>query len=308
MLDRSNPYYRQVELVMRVLPLVAREGCFALKGGTAINMFIRDLPRLSVDIDLTYLPIDNRDVALPAIQNALRRIAENIERVIHGAKVNAVIGEGGCYQKFQISAGGAQIKIEASPVLRGSVLPVTTMPVSDPVAYQFGYVDTQVFAHNELYAGKMVAALDRQHPRDLFDVKILLDNEGLTSELMDLFVIYLLVSSRPIAELLAPNLIPLQPVFDQQFSGMSVQIVTVAELEEARKQMLKRITAQLTDEHKAFLVSFKEGEPEWERLVYPQAQELPAVRWKLQNVRKLKAKQKADALTKLRAVLFGKSD
>jgi hypothetical protein len=56
-LSADNPFYRQVVLLIELLPLVARERCFALKGGTAINLFVRDLPRLSVDIDLTYLPI-----------------------------------------------------------------------------------------------------------------------------------------------------------------------------------------------------------------------------------------------------------
>ena len=52
-MDRRNPFYRQASLVVRVLPHVARREEFALKGGTAINLFLRDLPRLSVDIDLT---------------------------------------------------------------------------------------------------------------------------------------------------------------------------------------------------------------------------------------------------------------
>lgn len=305
MLDRGNPYYRQVELVMRVLPLVGREASFALKGGTAINLFVRDLPRLSVDIDLVYLPLDTREIALPAIEEGLQRIAETIERVIQGSKVNRVIGEDGYHQKLLVSVDGAQIKIEVSPVMRGSVLASIEMPVSAPVAEQFGYVEFQVMAREELYAGKLVAALDRQHPRDLFDVKILLDNEGIAPELVDLFVVYLVSSSRPISELLAPNIIPLQTVFEQQFGGMPLQTVTVAELEEARRQMLESIAVGLTDEHKAFLVSFKEGEPEWDRLIYPQAEELPAVRWKLQNVRKLKGKQKAEACAKLQSVLFG---
>jgi hypothetical protein len=56
----SDTYRRQVELLIRTLPHIADESCFALKGGTAINLFIRDMPRLSVDIDLTYLPIARR--------------------------------------------------------------------------------------------------------------------------------------------------------------------------------------------------------------------------------------------------------
>jgi predicted nucleotidyltransferase component of viral defense system len=54
---KDSPYYKQVELMLKIIPLVAAERCFALKGGTAINLFVRDMPRFSVDIDLTYLAI-----------------------------------------------------------------------------------------------------------------------------------------------------------------------------------------------------------------------------------------------------------
>lgn len=303
MLDRSNPYYRQVELVMRVLPLVAREPRFALKGGTAINLFVRDLPRLSVDIDLAYLPLDNRDAALHAIEEGLKGIADDIERVLADASVNATPGEGGCIQRLQVSAAGASIKVEVSPVLRGSVLEPREVPVMDSVADQFGYVETNVLELEELYAGKLVAALDRQHPRDLFDVMMLLDDEGISPELMDLFVVYLISSNRPIAELLAPNPQPLQPVFDQQFQGMSIQAVTVEQLEQTRKAMIDAIRHQLTDDHKDFLLSFKSGEPEWRLLKHDHAQELPAVRWKLQNVRRLGGAQRETALKRLEKVL-----
>lgn len=303
MLDRSNPYYRQVELVMRVLPLVVREPGFALKGGTAINLFVRDLPRLSVDIDLTYLPLDNRDAALMAIESGLNGIADNIERVLADASVNATPGEGDCIQHLQVFSGGVSIKIEVSPVLRGSVLEPKEVPVMDSIANQFGYFETNVLALEELYAGKLVASLDRQHPRDLFDVMLLLENEGISPELMDLFVVYLISSNRPIAELLAPNPQPLQPVFDQQFQGMSLQTVTVEQLEKTRNAMIEAIRHQITDDHKDFLLSFKTGEPDWRLLKHDHAQELPAVRWKLQNVRRLGSAQREAALKTLENVL-----
>ncbi len=303
MLDRSNPYYRQVELVMRVLPLMAREPRFALKGGTAINLFVRDLPRLSVDIDLAYLALDNRDAALPAIEEGLKGIAGVVERVLADTSVNAIPGEGGCMQRLQVSAAGISIKVEVSPVLRGSVLEPREMPVTDSVADQFGYVETNVLKLEELYAGKLVAALDRQHPRDLFDVMMLLDHEGISPELMDLFVVYLISSNRPIAELLAPNPQPLQPVFDQQFRGMSLQAVTVEQLETTRNAMIDAIRHQLTDEHKEFLLSFKSGEPDWGLLRHGHAQELPAVRWKIQNVQRLGGAQREVALKTLESVL-----
>lgn len=303
MLDRSNPYYRQVELIMQLLPLIAREQMFALKGGTAINLFVRDLPRLSVDIDLTYLPLDDRHSALATIEESLRGIADDIERIIPRASINAVPGVDKHCQKLQVSVSGVTIKIEVSPVLRGAVTKPEARSVSNAIASQFGYVETQLLGRDELYAGKLVAALDRQHPRDLFDVKILLEQEGFSSDLLDLLVIYLISSNRPISELLAPNLLPLQSVFEQQFQGMSQQTVSVADLEQARCQMLENIHARLTENHKAFLLSFKEGQPEWQRLKHPQAADLPAVKWKLQNILSLSSTQREKATRKLEKVL-----
>jgi hypothetical protein len=71
-------YKKQVSLLLNVLPEVAKEKDFALHGGTAINLFVRDMPRLSVDIDLTYLPVDERTTSLTTIAEALRRIQMNL--------------------------------------------------------------------------------------------------------------------------------------------------------------------------------------------------------------------------------------
>ena len=303
MLDRSNPYFHQVALVVRVLPLVAPEPCFALKGGTAINLFICDFPRLSVDIDLTYLPLDDRDDALGAIEDGLGRIADNIRRVIQGAKVTAAAGEAGRVQRLQIAAGGVSIKVEVSPVLRGSMMPAVQMAISDSVADQFGYVETQVLAADELYAGKLVAALDRQHPRDLFDVMQLLAGGGITPALMECFLVYLVSSNRPMAELLDPNPLPLQPVFDQQFKGMTLREVTVEELNQARARMTQEIGQQLTGDQRAFLLSFKSGDPQWDLLEHAIASDLPAVQWKLRNIRNMSPTRRAQALSRLEEVL-----
>jgi len=71
LLTPDNPYYQQVVLLLDVLPIVGQETCFALKGGTAINLFVRNLPRLSVDIDLTYLPVQDRTTSLREVGSAL---------------------------------------------------------------------------------------------------------------------------------------------------------------------------------------------------------------------------------------------
>jgi hypothetical protein len=115
----NEAYRAQVALLMRIIPLVAEEEVFALKGGTAINLFVRDLPRLSVDIDLTYLPIANRATSLAGIDAAMKRVAARIGRVIGGAAITRVMTED-CVTKLLVRAGGAQVKIELSPVMRGT--------------------------------------------------------------------------------------------------------------------------------------------------------------------------------------------
>jgi predicted nucleotidyltransferase component of viral defense system len=177
-------YRRQAALLIRVLPFVAEESCFALKGGTAINLFVRNMPRLSVDIDLTYLPVADRKTSLAEIDAAMKRIAERIQKGIPGARVtSSVLKEAGIVSKHFVELDGVQIKIEVTPVLRGCVYDPETRSVSETVEMAFGFADIQVVSFADLYAGKLVAALDRQHPRDLFDVRDLLANEGISDEL-----------------------------------------------------------------------------------------------------------------------------
>ncbi|WP_039856925.1 nucleotidyl transferase AbiEii/AbiGii toxin family protein, partial [Novosphingobium pentaromativorans] len=108
-----DTYRQQVALLIRVLPFVAEERVFALKGGTAINLFVRDLPRLSVDIDLTYLPVEDRAASLAAIDAAMLRIAKRIEKGIRGARVHASRSAGeNIVTKLIVRADEVQIKIE----------------------------------------------------------------------------------------------------------------------------------------------------------------------------------------------------
>ena len=139
MLDRKTPYYHQVTLLVAVLPLVAEESCFALKGGTAINLFVRDMPRLSVDIDLTYLPLEDRTIALPAITTALRNMAQRISKVLPNTTVEALKDTQGNSLKLIITRQGVKIKIEVSPVMRGSLLTPVTMDINSQVENQFSY-------------------------------------------------------------------------------------------------------------------------------------------------------------------------
>jgi predicted nucleotidyltransferase component of viral defense system len=281
----SEQYRRQAALLIRVLPFVAEETCFALKGGTAINLFVRNMPRLSVDIDLTYLPVADRKTSLAEIDAAMKRIAERIQKGLPGAGVtSSKLKEGGIISKHFVELDGVRIKIEVTPVLRGCVYEPETRSVAEAVEAAFGFAEIQVVSFADLYAGKLVAALDRQHPRDLFDVRDLLANEGISDELRKAFVVYILSHNRPMAEVLAPMLQDITQEFARGFEGMTEIPVTLVELVKARENLIAELVGKMPPEHRKFLASFKRGKPEWELLGIPHIEKLPAVQWKVQNL------------------------
>lgn len=305
MFDRDNPYFNQVALLVALLPLVKEENCFALKGGTAINLFMHDLPRLSVDIDLTYLPVEDRVTSLANITQAMMRIAERVKRVMRDASVKEQKDRDKNILKLLVSRQGVQVKIEVSPVLRGSVHESVMKDVAGVIEEQFSFTQMQLLHRHELYAGKLCAALDRQHPRDLFDVKVLLDNEGITDELMEVFLVYLISGNRPISEILAPQPTPLERIYNEQFVGMALLEITLSELEDTRERFIREIHGKLAENHKRFLLSFKAVEPDWQLLKHKHAETLPGVRWKLQNIKKMPKQKHKAALVKLEKVLYG---
>lgn len=215
---------------MRLLPHVAKEKMFALKGGTAINLFYRDLPRLSVDIDLTYLPIKDRGESLAGINEAMDRIAAVNDGGIIGASAQRIQGGGGGATRILARLGGAEIKVETSPVMRGVVHDPEMRPLSDAVEDEFGYAEMLVVSFEGLFGGKLHAAVDRQHPRDLYDIKLLYENEGLTEDLFRIFLIYIACSSRPAHQLLDPNFIDLDQPYTKDFEGITKARVNLDDL------------------------------------------------------------------------------
>ena len=201
---KDSIYYRQVQLLVRILPLLDSEKCFALKGGTAINLFYRSMPRLSVDIDLLYLPSHGRTEALINIRAALTRLSVLIRKTITGIQIQNTHEQSDALRLI-LQLGDVRIKVELSPVIRGTVFPPEKMEVNALVEKEFGYAEIQVASLPDLYAGKICAALDRQHPRDLFDVKYLLENEGFTEDLRKTFLVFLISHQRPMSELLSPH-------------------------------------------------------------------------------------------------------
>lgn len=298
-------YEQQVRLLLEVLPYTAEEEVFALKGGTAINLFVRDMPRLSVDIDLTYLPVHERNESLEEIGAAMNRIASHIESGLKNVRVERLQQRGDSQTtKLLVNRRGVKIKIEASPVTRGCVRTPSVREVSDSVQDRFGFAECSVVHLDDLYAGKLCAALDRQHPRDFFDVKCLMEAEGISDDLLDVFIVYLISSNQPIAKLLAPNMVDLTDVYQRQFAGMTREPVSLDELETTRIALLKEIHSRLTEANKEFLIGFKMGAPDWNLLSIEGVEELPSVRWKMINLDRMKADAREEAVAKLRKVLF----
>ena len=302
-MDTASPYYGQVRLLTRVLPLVAVEKSFALKGGTAINLFVRDLPRLSVDIDLVYLPMDDRDTALKNVAEALSRIADAVIAAMPGTEVIRAFEQQADALRLFVSQNDDRIKIELSPVLRGSVFPEELREVSPAVEEQFGYVEMQLLSIPDLYAGKICAALDRQHPRDLFDVKLLFENEGLTEDLVRTFLVYLISHNRTMAELLQPTRKDIAGIYEGEFLRMSQIEVSLDELLSVRERLIGDLNRSLTEDQRKFLLSFKAGRPDWKLLGLEGVDKLPAVRWKLHNLERMPHDRHRAAYENLESVL-----
>lgn len=302
-MDRRSPFYRQAALVVRVLPHVARRDEFALKGGTAINLFLRDLPRLSIDIDPTYLPRTPREEALPAIREGLDAIATDLKAAVPGIGVQATDPSVTDASRLTLALDGCRIKIEVSPVARGTVWPTETRAVVAAVEESLGYTENRLVSFNDLYAGKMCAALDRQHPRDLFDIVPLLENEGIDRDLLKTFLVYLIGHNRPMAELLAPRRRDIAGLYGGEFREMTREPVPLRTLLDARERLVADIRAAMTEEDRAFLLSVKGRQPDWSLIDLPDIADLPAVRWKLANLGRMNETRHAAAFDGLRRVL-----
>lgn len=277
-------YQKQVQLLLDVLPEVAKETCFAMHGGTAINLFYRDMPRLSVDIDLTYVPLADRATTLQGINQALERVQQNI-RAIRGS---IQIQHRADVCKLQVSEHDVLIKIEVNMVGRGLIASQIKMPLCDLAQEQFdAFCAIPIVPVAQLYGGKICAALDRQHLRDLFDVKLLLEEEGFTDEIKRGLIYGLLSSTRPVHEMLDPHLLDQRSAYENQFVGMSDTPFSYEDYESTRDTLIRIIRERMTDADKAFLLSFNRLEPDW--TIYD-FQDYPSVQWKLLNLAKFKEK------------------
>lgn len=299
----NESYRKQVALLIRVIPIIAEETCFALKGGTAINLFIRDMPRLSVDIDLTYLPVQPYKESLAAIDAAMGRIAAQAKAKI--ARSTVAEGQQGSRTHLLVRAEGAMVKIDVTPVLRGTIHDAETKSVTEKVEQQFGFAEMPVLSHADIYAGKIVAALDRQHPRDFFDTRELYENEGIDDALRSAFIVYLESHARPVHEVLTARRKDMTLDYNRGFVGMTNEAVTLKELIEEREILITDIVGNMPDDHKKFLLSFERGVPDWKLIGLPGTADLPAIKWRQENLNSLPKERRAELVASLEKVLSG---
>jgi hypothetical protein len=285
----DSRFIETVRLLIDVAPFVFSKTCFALKGGTAINLFLNDLPRLSVDIDLVYTNLEHteRDSALEAIESALRDISILLESKL-GVTVRPTTSGSEHESKLFISRGPVLLKVEVNHVFRGAVYPLVTGTLSPQAQARFSRaLSVPMLDPEEVYASKLVAALDRQHPRDLFDVMLMLAGGGITPRMRRAFTVYLAGHNRPMHELLSPRPKDIRPEFESDFVGMTNREVSVEQLEEVRERIFRELPVSLDEAERSFLLSVNRCEPDWEILGLTGIENLPAIRWKLLNLGKL---------------------
>ena len=285
-----NDYYKSVvKLLIDSLSSIFNDDTFALKGGTAINLFHQNLPRFSVDIDLAYTNrTHDRDTALKNISSKLSEIAVNLES--KGINTDKSRFEKDS-TKLVISRAGYSVKVEVNHVFRGTLNTPVVLPLSEKAEDLFmSEAEAFVLTKEELYAGKLVAALNRQHPRDLFDIKKLYETDGISDEIITNFVCYLCGGDGVFHETLNPNPKDINSLYEKDFVGMSFEETSVEELKEVFLQLKKDVLLKLTDNQKKFLLSFAKGEPDFSLSPFVNLKEFPAIKWKLQNLNIFKTK------------------
>ncbi|HCE6035843.1 MULTISPECIES: nucleotidyl transferase AbiEii/AbiGii toxin family protein [Pseudomonadaceae] len=290
----DKTYADTVRLLLAIVPDVFANDIFAMKGGTAINLVVQDMPRLSVDIDVVYLPWQTpRDEALQAINQELAAIATRVASL--GVQTRLVRSKDLGDTKLIVENESSQVKIEVNVVFRGTVLPAERRSLSAKTSDLFGVeLEVPILAPNELYAGKLVAALDRQHPRDLFDVWQLYESGGISDGMVECFVVYLAGHNRPTHEVLFGNDKNIAGEYERAFVGMTEVDCSLETLLEARVRLRHELPGRLSAQHKQFLSGLTRAQPDWSLLQCQHAAQLPALRWKLSNLETFRKRRPED--------------
>ena len=282
----KDSYKKQATLLIDILLEVAKEDTFALHGGTAINLFHLNMPRLSVDIDLTFIPFsDDRNEDLKKIRQALDSLKNRLKTTFLFIRFE---DEKRAEEELKLlcTKDNATIKVEVNQMNRGLIAEPCIKIICSRAEEEFNrFCEIKTVSVGQLWGGKINAALERQHPRDIFDIKNMLQEIGFTEEIKQGFLFFLLCGKRPIDEILKPNFINQKVIFESQFTGMTSDEFDYDGFEKIREDLVLLINNSLTDNEKSFLLSFVEGSPNWKDFDYSK---YPAIKWKQLNINKLK--------------------
>ena len=298
----NEVYKEKVKLLLQLMPFVMQEQVFAVHGGSAINLFVKDMPRYSVDIDLTYIPLADREESIADINAHLKSIADNAKSNLKGLHI--VPNYATC--KLLCEYHGHQVKIEVNQTKRGIIGgELQRKSLCDKAQTEFGmFCKAVIVPSTLLYGGKIAAALSRQHPRDLFDIKYM---DIPLADVREGLIFCLLGSDRPLHESFSPQLIDQREAMENQFTGMTDIEFTYEEFEQTRSKLITDVRKLMTDEDKQFLISFESANPQWDGYEFEYFRDFPSIKWKLLNLAKLKKQNPAKLnaeVEKLQAV-FG---
>ena len=275
-------YRSQVALLLHIIPCVYKIDDFAVHGGTAINLFYSNMPRYSVDIDLTYVPIKDRETSLATINAHLLQLKKDIERVVPGIKVThkpEVL-------KLLCIHQGATVKVEVNNIKRGIIEDCITQPLCEVAQRDFATMcKIRSVGYSQLYGGKIAAALSRQHPRDMFDFAQMKDRSF--DAIRNGLLFNLASSDKPIVESLFPNPIDQNEALERQFAGMSEIPYSYRDYEQTRNELQQFVLQGLSNNDKAFLLSIELGSPNWKLCSGGDWSHYPSIQWKQQNIHKL---------------------
>ena len=285
----KQEYIDTVRLLIDIAPTIFKSPKFATKGGTALNLFVQDMPRLSVDIDVVFTDHTmSRDEALRTIEEDLKEAAFSL--AANGYAIAPPRKPGAEDVKLLVRDEKSEVKIEVNHVFRGALLPIKAAELSEAAQDMFtSGLTIPMLDEAELYGSKLVAAMDRQHPRDLFDVMKMYEKFGLQSNFVDCFIAYLAGHNRPVHEVLFSADVQIDAIYESHFRGMTMEEVSLDDLKKTRATLKAELPKALTQQHKDFLLSLVKAEPAWDLMPFEHLKDLPALKWKMINLEKLKS-------------------
>ncbi|MEO0289437.1 MAG: nucleotidyl transferase AbiEii/AbiGii toxin family protein [candidate division WOR-3 bacterium] len=301
--------YKKINLIvelLKILQIIDKiDNDFLLKGGTAINLFYRDLPRLSVDIDLVFNSLVEREQAVIKNNKFFDEFEKSLWEIMK-YKITSKNYTNNFITKIIINSKQGPIKIEPNCIVRGTLNGFEKKTLSNIVYEKTNiYVTFNCLNKKELYASKICAALDRQHPRDLYDIFIMLKEENINDiDFETLF--YILQSNRPLSEIFDPQKKDISNSYKKNLTDLMLIEVSLKDLNITMQKIIDWVQKSVFLKYYDFLLSFAEGNPDFKKLKIDISM-YPGIEWKILNIKKMKKEKiinEIKSLKKLKSKLI----